>query len=73
MARWPKPPTRALADATTAYLRREVEHGADPDDLASLLVRIVDARRPRTRYPFPPRSRALMVSWRACRTASGMP
>ena len=51
---------RALADATTAYLRREVERGADPDDLASLLVRIVDARRPRTRYPFPPRSRALM-------------
>lgn len=52
---------RALADATTAYLRREVEGGADPDELASLLVRIVDARRPRTRYAFPPRSRALMA------------
>jgi NADP-dependent 3-hydroxy acid dehydrogenase YdfG len=52
---------RALADATTAYLEREVERGADPDGLAALLVRIVEERRPRTRYAFPPRSRALMA------------
>lgn len=51
---------RALSDATTAYLAREVEQGAEPDALAALIVRIVDARRPRTRYAFPPRSRALM-------------
>jgi NADP-dependent 3-hydroxy acid dehydrogenase YdfG len=51
---------RALADATTAYLHQEVERGADPEGLAELIVRIVEARRPRTRYPFPPRSRALM-------------
>jgi NADP-dependent 3-hydroxy acid dehydrogenase YdfG len=51
---------RALADATATYLEREVERGADPDGLAALILRIVESRRPRTRYPFPPRSRALV-------------
>lgn len=51
---------RALADATSAYLGREVERGADPEGLAALLVRIVGARKPKTRYPYPARSRALM-------------
>ena len=51
---------RALADATTAYLEREVERGADPDGLAALLAAIVAAPRPKTRYAFPPRSRVLM-------------
>ena len=51
---------RELADATRTYLDREVERGADPVGLAALILRIVEARRPRTRYPFPPRSRALM-------------
>lgn len=51
---------RALTEATTAYLEREVERGADPDGLAALILRIVESRRPRTRYPYPPRSRALI-------------
>ena len=51
---------RPLAAATNAFLSQQIAAGAAPDDLATLLVRVVEARRPRTRYLFPAASRVLV-------------
>ena len=47
-----------------SWLRRyavdQFEGGADPRELAELLVDVVESRRPRTRYLFPTSSRLLV-------------
>jgi short-subunit dehydrogenase len=64
---------RALADATTAYLRREVERGATRTtwrrSSCGSSTRADRGRATRSRRA----ARASWASWRACRTASGMP
>jgi NADP-dependent 3-hydroxy acid dehydrogenase YdfG len=49
-----------LATATGRYLEREVANGADPSAVARLIVKVIDAPRPRTRYLFPAQSRLLV-------------
>ncbi len=51
---------RALTDAATAFVRREIAGGSPPDEIAALLVGITETARPRTRYLYPRRSRALV-------------
>ncbi len=56
---------RRLADAAREYLERGVAGGAEPDALARLIATIVAARNPRSRYPFPARTRLLLGAFGA--------
>jgi NAD(P)-dependent dehydrogenase (short-subunit alcohol dehydrogenase family) len=51
---------RDFTRATRRYVAEQVDGGADPGDLARLLVRVVETPRPRTRYLFPAGSRILV-------------
>jgi NADP-dependent 3-hydroxy acid dehydrogenase YdfG len=51
---------RRVTDAAREYLERGVAAGIEPDALARLVAAIVAARRPRTRYAYPARTRLLM-------------
>jgi NAD(P)-dependent dehydrogenase (short-subunit alcohol dehydrogenase family) len=49
-----------FTEAIRRYAVDQFEGGADPRELAELLVDVVESRRPRTRYLFPTSSRLLV-------------
>jgi NAD(P)-dependent dehydrogenase (short-subunit alcohol dehydrogenase family) len=51
---------REFTRATRRYVVEQVDGGADPRELAKLLVRVVETPRPKTRYLFPASSRVLV-------------
>lgn len=51
---------RHVTEAIRRYAVDQGEGGADPRELADLLVGVVDSSRPRTRYLFPTNSRVLV-------------